>query len=64
MGNEREGFLTSVRWHLVGTHRGAGIYGADGRQITKWHHPARIMTSEITEEGCCSTSSRSCSSRL
>ncbi len=52
MGNEREGFLTSVRWHLVGTHRGAGIYGAPtGRQITMWgitQH--RIIDSMIVEE--------------
>jgi predicted ester cyclase len=52
MGNEREGYLTSVRWHLVGTHRGWGIYGTPtGRQVTMWgitQH--RIVGGLITEE--------------
>ena len=52
MGNEREGFLTSTRWHLVGTHRGWGVYGAPtGRNITMWgitQH--RIVGGVITEE--------------
>lgn len=52
MGNERDGFLTSVRWHFVGTHRGAGIYGVPtGRQIAMWgitQH--RIVGGVITEE--------------
>jgi hypothetical protein len=52
MGNEQDGFLTSVRWHFVGTHRGAGIYGAPtGRQITMWgitQH--RIVDGVIADE--------------
>ncbi|MBA3947142.1 MAG: ester cyclase [Herpetosiphonaceae bacterium] len=52
MGNEREGFLTSVRWHFVGTHRGMGVYGVPtGRQISMWgitQH--RILSGAITEE--------------
>ena len=37
MGNEEEGFLVSVRWSLVGTHRGHGIYGAPtGRRVNMW----------------------------
>jgi predicted ester cyclase len=37
MGNDDEGYLTALRWHFVGTHRGAGIYGPPtGRQITMW----------------------------
>jgi predicted ester cyclase len=52
MGNERDGFLTSVRWHFVGTHRGAGIYGSpSGRQITMWgitQH--RILDGAIGDE--------------
>lgn len=52
MGNEREGFLTSVRWQLVGTHRGAGIYGPPtGRHVNMWgitQH--RIVNGVITEE--------------
>ncbi|MDE2634988.1 MAG: ester cyclase [Chloroflexota bacterium] len=37
MGNDKDGYLVSVRWRLVGTHRGAGIYGAPtGRRISMW----------------------------
>ena len=52
MGNQQQGFLASLRWHFVGTHRGAGIYGTPtGRQITMWgitQH--RIINGAITEE--------------
>ncbi len=37
MGNDDDGYLVSVRWSLVGTHRGYGIYGAPtGRRINLW----------------------------
>ena len=37
MGNDQDGYLTSVRWSIVGTHRGYGIYGAPtGRRIYMW----------------------------
>ena len=37
MGNDADGYLASVRWRLVGTHRGFGIYGAPtGRRINMW----------------------------
>ena len=37
MGNDDDGYLVSVRWNLVGTHRGRGIYGApSGRRINMW----------------------------
>ena len=37
MGNEQEGFKASVRWSLVGTHRGMGIYGPPtGRRVNMW----------------------------
>jgi len=37
MGNEADGYMTSVRWSAVGTHRGFGVYGAPtGRQIRLW----------------------------
>ena len=37
MGNEAEGYLVSVRWHILGTHRGNGIYGApSGRRVSIW----------------------------
>ncbi len=52
MGNDQDGYLTSVRWSIVGTHRGAGIYGPPtGRSIHMWgisqHH---IKNGEIVEE--------------
>ena len=37
MGNDDDGYLVSVRWSLVGTHRGVGIYGApSGRRVNMW----------------------------
>ena len=37
MGNDREGYVTAVRWSLVGTHRGPGVYGPPtGRPIYMW----------------------------
>lgn len=37
MGNRQEGFVVSVRWSAVGTHRGHGPYGEPtGRQVTFW----------------------------
>ena len=37
MGNDDDGYLASVRWRLVGTHRGAGIYGPPtGRRVNLW----------------------------
>jgi predicted ester cyclase len=37
MGNDTEGYLASVRWSIIGTHRGVGVYGPpSGRRITMW----------------------------
>ncbi len=37
MGNETDGFLASVRWSAVGTHAGAGSYGAPtSRPVQIW----------------------------
>ena len=37
MGNDDDGYLASLRWSLVGTHRGNGIYGPPtGRRINMW----------------------------
>ena len=45
MGNDADGYLVSVRWSLVGTHRGNGIYGApSGRRVNMWG----ITQQEIT----------------
>jgi predicted ester cyclase len=52
MGNDEEGYSTSARWSLVGTHRGHGIYGPPtGRRIYMWgitQH--RIRDGKIQEE--------------
>lgn len=52
MGNEERGYTTSVRWSIVGTHRGAGIYGPPtGRPVYLWgitQH--RIEGGRIQEE--------------
>ena len=52
MGNDQDGYLTSVRWSISGTHKGMGIYGPPtGRAISFWgisqHH---IKNGEIVEE--------------
>ena len=37
MGNDDDGYLASLRWSLVGTHRGNGIYGPPtGRRVNMW----------------------------
>ncbi|TDJ27652.1 MAG: hypothetical protein E2O59_07755 [Gammaproteobacteria bacterium] len=37
MGNDNDGYLTSERWSAVGTHSGAGIYGAPtNRSVQIW----------------------------
>ena len=52
MGNEKDGYLTSVRWSIDGTHRGDGIYGAPtGRRIRMWGiSQHRINDGKIVEE--------------
>ncbi len=37
MGNDSEGYKVALRWSLVGTHRGNGIYGPpSGRRVNMW----------------------------
>jgi SnoaL-like polyketide cyclase len=37
MGNREEGFLVSIRWSMLGTHRGLGRYGEpSGRGVHLW----------------------------
>lgn len=37
MGNDREDYLTAMRWSITGTHRGWGIYGAPThRPVKMW----------------------------
>lgn len=52
MGNDEEGYLTAMRWSIVGIHDGWGIYGAPtGRPVHIWgitQH--RIKNNQIVEE--------------
>jgi predicted ester cyclase len=52
MGNDQDGYLTSVRWSLSGTHRGHGIYGSPtGRPIRMWGiSQHRITDGQIVAE--------------
>jgi predicted ester cyclase len=52
MGNDAEGYLVSVRWSIVGTHRGFGVYGPPtGRRITMWGiTQQRITHGRVAEE--------------
>ena len=42
MGNEQDGYLISIRWGAIGTHKGNGYYGAPTDKecyiwgITQW----------------------------
>ncbi len=52
MGNDQDGYLTSVRWSISGAHRGHGIYGPPtGRPISMWGiSQHRIKNSHIVDE--------------
>jgi predicted ester cyclase len=52
MGNDADGYVASVRWTAVGTHRGHGIYGAPtGRRALLWGlSQHRVVGGEIVEE--------------
>lgn len=52
MGNPGDGYLSSVRWSAVGTHRGHGAYGPPtGRRVQLWGIlQQRIVDGRITEE--------------
>lgn len=52
MGNPGDGYLSSVRWSAVGTHRGHGAYGPPtGRRVQLWGIlQQRIADGRITEE--------------
>ena len=47
MGNGDEGYRTSLRWSVVGTHRGYGVYGKPtGRRVHMWG-----VTQHVIQEG-------------
>lgn len=47
MGNDVEGYVTSVRWSLIGSHQGRGLYGPPtGRRVHMWG-----ITQHVVKEG-------------
>lgn len=52
MGNDAAGYLVSVRWSMVGTHRGFGAYGPPtGRRVTMWGiTQQRVAHGRVAEE--------------
>ena len=54
MGNQQDGFLVSVRWGAIGTHKGNGIYGPPTNKdcsiwgITQWEIKKNIIVKEWT----------------
>ena len=52
MGNDTEGYVTSVRWSAIGTHRGHGMYGTPTRRrVYIWGlSQHRIVAGRIVEE--------------
>lgn len=48
MGNDKDGYLTAMRWSIVGTHQGWAIYGPPtGRPIQMWG-----ITQHKIQNGC------------
>jgi predicted ester cyclase len=52
MGNDRDGYLSSTRWSIAGTHCGHGIYGEPtGRPVYLWGiSQHRIVDGRIVQE--------------
>jgi len=54
MGNQQDGFLVSVRWGAIGTHKGNGIYGPPTNKdgsiwgITQWEIKKNMIVKEWT----------------
>jgi predicted ester cyclase len=47
MGNDRDGYQVSIRWSVLGTHRGYGVYGPPtGRRVYLWG-----ITQDIIKNG-------------
>jgi len=55
MGNPEEGFLVSVRWSMLGSHRGMGRYGAPtGREVSLWGITQWVIENgKVTKEWTC-----------
>ena len=52
MGNDAEGYMVSVRWTIIGTHTGHGIYGKPtGRRVRMWGLTQfKIKNAQIVED--------------
>lgn len=51
MGNPAEGYLISIRWSAVGTHRGQGPYGdPTGRQVNLWGITQWVLANGVVQK--------------
>ena len=51
MGNDDEGYLTSLRWSITGTHRGYGVYGPPtGRRVHMWGVTQHVIQGGVISE--------------
>ena len=51
MGNASEGYLVSVRWSAVATHRGHGPYGdPTGRQVNLWGITQWVLADGVVQK--------------
>jgi predicted ester cyclase len=51
MGNDRDGYEVAMRWSIVGTHRGYGVYGPPtGRRVHLWGITQDIVKGGVIQE--------------
>jgi len=51
MGNDRDGYEVALRWSIVGTHRGHGVYGPPtGRRVHLWGITQDIVKNGVIQE--------------
>ena len=51
MGNDQDGYEVALRWSMVGTHRGYGVYGPPtGRRVHLWGITQEIVQGGVIQE--------------
>ncbi len=51
MGNDRDGYEVAIRWSIVGTHRGYGVYGPPtGRRVHLWGITQDVVKGGVIQE--------------
>ncbi len=51
MGNDQDGYEVALRWSIVGTHRGYGVYGPPtGRRVHLWGITQEIIQGGVIQE--------------